>query len=343
MARDYALIKRAIWQDDDYLDLPVTAQWLYAALLTSDDLSYVGVAPLVPARWATFARGLSIEQIEEALKALEAARFVIVDRRTAEVCVRTLLRHDEILRQQNLVKAATRVFGRVRSKTIKAAIRREVVKGLAEKYPEGVPEAIIELLAEGGMMPSQEETNPSGDPSGDPSADPSGDPSRTTLYPLPTTYSGKAQSLGGPGEKNGPVENSGLAVVESPAAPAPAGAGPRPADDPDFDAFWAAYPRRVDKKPARKAWRAARRRAPAAQIIAGAAEYARQVRAAGIQPRFVKHPSTWLNADGWTETEHTPPPALTRADQNTLAAIGRSARTGGRGVFADLFETGAPA
>ena len=334
MARDYALIKRAIWQDDDYLDLPVTAQWLYAALLTSDDLSYVGVAPLVPARWATFARGLSIEQIEEALKALEAARFVIVDRRTAEVCVRTLLRHDEILRQQNLVKAATRVFGRVRSKTIKAAIRREVVKGLAEKYPEGVPEAIVELLAEGGMLPSQEETNPSGDPSGD--------PSRTTLYPLPTTYSGKAQSLGGPGEQNRPVENLEAAAVESPAAPAPAGAGQTPAkpadtDDPDFDAFWASYPRRVDKNPARKAWRAARRRAPAAQIIAAAAEYTRQVQAAGTQPRFVKHPSTWLNADGWTETEHTPPPALTRA------AIGRSARTGGRGVFADLFETGATA
>lgn len=136
----------------------------------------------------------------------------------------------------------------------------------------------------------------------------------------------------------------GLAVVESPAAPAPAGAGPRPADDPDFDAFWTAYPRRVDKKPARKAWRAARRRAPADVITAAAAEYARQVQAAGTQPRFIKHPSTWLNADGWTETEHTPPPALTRADQNTLAAIDRSARTGGRGVFASLFETtGAPA
>ncbi|WP_314711985.1 hypothetical protein [Propionibacterium acidifaciens] len=144
------------------------------------------------------------------------------------------------------------------------------------------------------------------------------------------------------------MENLEAAAVESPAAPAPAGAGQTPAkpadtDDPDFDAFWASYPRRVDKKPARKAWRAARRRAPAAQIIAAAAEYTRQVQAAGTQPRFVKHPSTWLNADGWTETEHTPPPALTRADQNTLAAIGRSARTGGRGVFADLFETGATA
>lgn len=114
-------------------------------------------------------------------------------------------------------------------------------------------------------------------------------------------------------------------------------------DDPAFDAFWAAYPRRVDKKPARKAWRAARRRAPAETITAAAAEYARQVQAAGTQPRFVKHPATWLNADGWTETEHTPPPAITRADQNTLAAIARSERTGGRGIFADLFETGTPA
>lgn len=80
-------------------------------------------------------------------------------------------------------------------------------------------------------------------------------------------------------------------------------------DDPDFAEFWDAYPRRVDKGHARKAWAA--RIADGAKpraIIDGAVRYRDDPRRPR-EDRFIPHPSTWLNGERWTDsTEVTPPP-----------------------------------
>lgn len=69
--------------------------------------------------------------------------------------------------------------------------------------------------------------------------------------------------------------------------------------DADFDRFWAVYPRRVGKGQALRVWRAAVKRASAGKIIAGAERYAREVRDA--DPKYTKHPSTWLNGWCWDD------------------------------------------
>lgn len=65
----------------------------------------------------------------------------------------------------------------------------------------------------------------------------------------------------------------------------------------EFDAFWAAYPRRIDKKRARAAYAAARKRAPAAVILAGA----KRLRGEGREQQFTPHPTTWLRGDRWDD------------------------------------------
>lgn len=68
-----------------------------------------------------------------------------------------------------------------------------------------------------------------------------------------------------------------------------------------FAGFWSVYPRRVAKKAAEKAWVKAVRSADANTIIAAAARYADQTK--NSDPRFIKHPATWLNGGCWDDDE----------------------------------------
>ena len=82
----------------------------------------------------------------------------------------------------------------------------------------------------------------------------------------------------------------------------PRKAGPRPAD---FEAWWAVYPRKVEKVAARKAferaWALVDPPDKLATLIAAATAYAERT-----DPAFIKHPTTWLNKGCWSdETQET--------------------------------------
>lgn len=73
---------------------------------------------------------------------------------------------------------------------------------------------------------------------------------------------------------------------------------------PDFESefeqqFWPAYPRRVGKGQALKAFRAARKQIDLETIMAGARRYAASRQ--GENPEFTKHASTWLNGQCWLD------------------------------------------
>jgi hypothetical protein len=64
----------------------------------------------------------------------------------------------------------------------------------------------------------------------------------------------------------------------------------------DFDAFWAAYPRKVGKGAARKAWVKAMSKTDRATIMDAVAK---QHWPADAQ--FLPHAATWLNQERWTD------------------------------------------
>ena len=78
--------------------------------------------------------------------------------------------------------------------------------------------------------------------------------------------------------------------------------------DEGFDAFWDAYPRKVEKQTALKAWRARRREGwDADQLIACAQNYARMCRSSRTQTQFIKHASRFLSKDRvWEEYSTVP-------------------------------------
>jgi hypothetical protein len=73
-----------------------------------------------------------------------------------------------------------------------------------------------------------------------------------------------------------------------------------------FDEFWAAYPRKVAKPAAARAWKKAiKNGADAATLINAATRYA--TTRAGENPKYTAHPATWLNNERWNDTPTTPP------------------------------------
>jgi hypothetical protein len=66
-----------------------------------------------------------------------------------------------------------------------------------------------------------------------------------------------------------------------------------------FGEFWQTYPRRVGKRTAEKAWESAVHRADPFTVLLGARAFAAFT--AGKDIKFVAHPTTWLNRDGWDD------------------------------------------
>lgn len=66
-----------------------------------------------------------------------------------------------------------------------------------------------------------------------------------------------------------------------------------------FDDAWAAYPRKVGKGAARKAWEKAKAKVAPDVLSANLAEYVDSL--AGADTRYIPHLSTWLNGERWDD------------------------------------------
>jgi hypothetical protein len=86
-----------------------------------------------------------------------------------------------------------------------------------------------------------------------------------------------------------------------------------------FEAFWERYPRKVGKGAAKKAWRGAVGRAGSDLAILEALERLAPTWARG-DPKFIPHPTTWLNRDGWHDQ---PEPNGHKPVDRNLEAVAR--------------------
>lgn len=146
MAREHARILLSIWDDPDFVALKSIDQWTYFAMLSHRDLSWCGVAPLLPQRYAALARDLTPAKVRGALDRLTDARFVVLDDDTAEIAARSFVRHDGIMKQPNVILAALKAWSRVHSEPIKEVIRQEFARAYAEGFPEGFPEGFVKAF-----------------------------------------------------------------------------------------------------------------------------------------------------------------------------------------------------
>jgi hypothetical protein len=88
--------------------------------------------------------------------------------------------------------------------------------------------------------------------------------------------------------------------------------------DDDFSTWYAAYPLHKGRGQALRAYRAARKKADVRTLLAGATRYAAD---STRDPRYTKHPATWLNGECWADDAAGP-------DTDPLAIPASLNRTG---------------
>lgn len=155
MAREFAKINAAIWQDDEWRDLPPMAQYLYFLILTDPDLSYCGVSDWRPNRIAPKASGLTVAAVQAAAVILTDARLLVIDEGTEEVLVRSFLRHDGVMAHNKLCVSAAMAYGAVASNAIRGVIVHELNRLKAEfpEWPCWRRQQVMEVLKRRALDP----------------------------------------------------------------------------------------------------------------------------------------------------------------------------------------------
>lgn len=162
MARDHARLLVSIWDDPEWVSLKTMQQNAYLALISSSDLSWCGVAPLLPQRLAGLAGDLTERKVRSALDTLADLRFLVIDHTTAEILVRSYVRHDGILKQPNVTKALVRALDRVHSDTLVDTVKAELARHLRDEpdlrgwdvIRSGWPDLYDQISRKGSANPS---------------------------------------------------------------------------------------------------------------------------------------------------------------------------------------------
>lgn len=128
MARSHARVWLSIWADRDFLALPMHAQWLYLALPSQENINHAGVIALSPKRWTTLCADRDPKLVDDALDILIRKRFVVVDRETEQLLVRSFIRSDHVDRQPNTLKSACASILLLTSQPIRAALLAELMR-----------------------------------------------------------------------------------------------------------------------------------------------------------------------------------------------------------------------
>lgn len=120
MARNFAPIYTAIWQDRAFRALTGAAQRMYLLLVSQPDISAAGTLSLTVRRWAAMAADTDPKTVGGALRELVDAGFIAADQTTEELLVRSFVRWDKAYGNPKRRPAILAAAGTVGS----AALRR---------------------------------------------------------------------------------------------------------------------------------------------------------------------------------------------------------------------------
>lgn len=140
MAREHARILCSIWQpDSDFRARSPEAQRLYFVLLSQRELNNAGVMPVMVSKWARHSASTTVEDIEKALGELAEHRYVVLDRDTEELFVRSFMRNDGTLKHPYTRRSALRSAEQIESRALRREAARELVR---IGHPEAVETAL---------------------------------------------------------------------------------------------------------------------------------------------------------------------------------------------------------
>lgn len=135
MPRQFAQLSVSIWSDEHFKSMRPEDQHMYFVLLSQPRVSLCGVLDYIPTRIARCSYHWTANDVEERIKALIEERYVVVDRDTSELLIRSFVRNDGLLKMPNVAKGMASEFGEVMSETLRDAITHELQRA-ARQWPE---------------------------------------------------------------------------------------------------------------------------------------------------------------------------------------------------------------
>ena len=309
MAREFAKVYTSLWADRDFISLSADAQRIYLMLISQDSLSRCGVTTIAMNRWVGMAADSPRERVQAGLRELVEAKFVLADHSTDELLVRSFVKNDGGWKSPNIALAIASAARAIVSPRLREEVRQCILDLDFSHVSENVnkntgrsPRDFIwdvfaqlcrDISPDGAFLEPQKKITlrdalePAVTATPAEAADPGeGFPEEApALLAVGESESGMLPELGGLVDEPAPARE------KKPSAKKPAGKS-----DDAFDAFWAAYPRKADKKKARQAWTRAIRDADPKTIIAGAENYAADPNRVD---QYTKLPASWLNAGAW--------------------------------------------
>lgn len=338
---EYAKLYKKVWGDSDFKALTARQQLQYMKLVSQSDISLAGVLTLAPTRWATQTHDLTVEDIEQAICDLEAAKFIVCDRETQEVLVRSYIRNDGLWKSTKTMKAIKAAIERVLSDKLKGVISWELTRidttvisdKVSDTYGQSSRQYVEGVI--GHLIDENQPLHPPWDippdtPSDTPCHTPSDTPSGGVFQPSPLT----------PAPANAPTNAIAPANAPAPSAPT-VRARPAPRD-PDRDDSGAIVGEWIDTLPHR----------PPGRVIGQVAKEIKTMLDEGISPDFIRagvaewqrkglHPSALASIVHEVSTPHE---RGRRNGNDIMADIRRDAyqRTAQQGNALNLIEGGHP-
>jgi len=311
MPREYGKVWFSIFTDEHFTAQPAVDKLLYIALIAQPSLNYAGVQPINMRRLRKAMRdGDSLpteRELELSLLRMERLGYVYTDEDTGEILVRSFMRRDEIDKQPNILKSALRALSQIESSKLAHVMRGELARlstppvkseklrdeidrlrtaavarleglseGIAEPFPEPFTEGLAEPLPRPGETEGLAEPLAEGLPEGLVVVE-------VEVVKSPTAFTQVLQ------KKN----SSESSISDTPKNPYPA----------EFERFWAAYPKKEQKRDALKAWQAAIKRASNDELVESAGRYGADP---NLESRYTKLPAGWLRGDMWLDGPSAP-------------------------------------
>lgn len=128
MARQYAQIQVAIWSDEDFKELSPALQHMFFVLISQPRMNLCGVIDYIVTRIAGCSSSWTVGQVEKLVTGLEEKRYIVVDRETQELLIRTFIRNDGLLKMPNVAQGMASDYGEVMSDKLRKVLDRELKK-----------------------------------------------------------------------------------------------------------------------------------------------------------------------------------------------------------------------
>ena len=146
MARSHARIFTVIWDDPDFLALTGLAQRCYLMLLSQPTLGHAGVLSTTVRRWTLLCADEDEDRLRAAIAELGERRFIVVDERTEELLVRSLIRNDGAWKQPKVLAVAITEAASIMSATLRACVTEELARIDCTGLPDATRPTVEALL-----------------------------------------------------------------------------------------------------------------------------------------------------------------------------------------------------